>query len=86
MIKDRILNLLYPNKSTEPTAPTFVQVNSQINRRLKKQSEETGEKLCYKVISSKHMTLLKISDIDYAVFKKETALTILFFLRATATI
>lgn len=80
--KDRILNLLYPNKSTEPTAPTFVQVNAQINRRLKKQSEETGEKLCYKVISSKQYDLIKNSDIDYAVFKKENGTYNLVFLES----
>ena len=82
--KDRILNLLYPNKSTEPTAPTFVQVNSQINRRLKKQSEETGEKLCYKVISSKQYDLIKNSDIDYAVFKKENGSYNLVFLESNS--
>lgn len=82
--KDRILNLLYPNKSTEPTAPTFVQVNSQINRRLKKQSEETGEKLCYKVISSKQYDLIKNSDIDYAVFKKENGTYNLVFLESNS--
>lgn len=82
--KDRILNLLYPNKSTEPTAPTFVQVNAQINRRLKKQSEETGEKLCYKVISSKQYDLIKNSDIDYAVFKKENGTYNLVFLESNS--
>lgn len=69
--KNRIINLLYPNKSTEPNAPTFVQINSQINRRLKRQSEETGEKLCYKIIDSKQYELLKNANIDYAVFKKK---------------
>ncbi len=82
--KNRILNLLYPNKSTEPNAPTFVQINAQINRRLKRQSEETGEKLCYKIIDSKQYELLKNTNIDYAVFKKKNGSYNIVFLESSS--
>ena len=82
--KDRILNILYPNKSTEPDAPKFVQVNSQINRRLKRQSEETGEKLCYKIIDSKQYEMLKNTNIDFAVFKKKNGKYNIVFLESSS--
>ena len=82
--KDRILNILYPNKSTEPDAPTFVQVNSQINRRLKRQSEETGEKLCYKIIDSKQYEMIKNTNIDFAVFKKKNGKYNIVFLESSS--
>lgn len=69
--KDKIMNILYPNKTEEPGTPTFVQKNAAINRRLKKQSEETGEKLCYKVVVLSEYKALKNTDIDFAVFRKD---------------
>lgn len=69
--KDKIMNILYPNKTEEPGTPTFVQKNAAINRRLKKQSEETGEKLCYKVVVLSEYKALKDTDIDFAVFRKD---------------
>lgn len=69
--KEKILDILYPNKKVKTNTPAFVQRNAMINRRLKKQSEETGEKLCYKIIVSDQYKALKNSDIDYAVFRQK---------------
>lgn len=69
--KNKILNILYPNKTMQPNNPTFMQRNAVINKRLKQISEETGEKLCYRIIVSSQYQALRDSDIDYAVFRQK---------------
>lgn len=73
--KNKIINILYPKKSsTSSNLPTndnlsFVDKNILINKRLKKEAEKTGEKLCYKVFYTSQYQVLKNSDIDCAVFR-----------------
>ena len=70
--KDKILKILYPNKTTAAKGvDSFRAKNIQINNRLKKQSKETGEKLCYRIVVSSQFKLLKESDIDFAVFRQK---------------
>lgn len=69
--KDKILNILYQNKNMQHDTLSFKQRNAAINKRLKQQSAETGEKLCYRIIVASQYQALKDSDIDYAVFRQK---------------
>ena len=55
----------YKNKET------FFKRNAVINRRLKQIAQETGEKLCYKIVLSNQYKLLRNTTLEFAVFRTD---------------
>lgn len=67
--KEKILSILFPNrKENNNNENTFFKRNAKINRELKEQSEKTGEKLCYKIVTSNQYKALRNTTIEFAVF------------------
>ena len=70
--KEKVLNVLYPNRAEETVnKETFFKRNSAINRKLKKISKETGEKLCYKIVLSNQYKALRNTTLEFAVFRTD---------------
>lgn len=70
--KERVLNVLYPNREEKKVnKETFFKRNAVINRKLKEISEETGEKLCYKIVLSNQYKLLRNTTLEFAVFRTD---------------
>ena len=67
--KDKILSILFPNRKDDNT-DTFFKRNSALNKKLKEQSAETGEKLCYKIVLSEQYKALRNTTIEFAVFRQ----------------
>ena len=83
--KEKVLSALYPNREEKKVnAETFFQRNSALNQRLKDISKETGERLCYKVISAEQFSLLKekITMESIAAFRKTDGRFNLVFLES----
>lgn len=83
--KDKVLNILYPNREEKAVnAETFFQRNAALNRRLKAISNETGEKLCYKVITPEQFSVLKKNTTmeEIAAFRKTDGKYNLVFLES----
>lgn len=70
--KEKILSAIYPNRVEKNiNNDTFFKRNSILNKKLKEQSEATGEKLCYKVIFSNQYKALRETTIEFAVFRQK---------------
>lgn len=71
--KEKVLNVLYPNREeNKVNHETFFQRNAALNRKLKDISRETGEKLCYKVLSPEQFKSIKqaLTMENIAAFRK----------------
>ncbi len=79
--KDKILKVLFPNRQ-EKNKDSFYYRNVKINRELKAISEETGQKLCYKIVVNSQYAKLKNSDINFAVFKQDDGRYNIVFLQS----
>lgn len=67
--KEKILSILFPNRKENNTNEnTFFRRNARINKELKEQSVSTGEKLCYKIVTSNQYKALRNTTIKFAVF------------------
>lgn len=70
--KEKVLNTLYPNREEKKVnKETFFKRNAVINRKLKQISQETGEKLCYKIVLSNQYKLLRNTTLEFAVFRTD---------------
>ncbi|WP_330054623.1 hypothetical protein [Ruminococcus sp.] len=70
--KEKVLNTLYPNREERKVnKETFFKRNAVINRRLKQIAQETGEKLCYKIVLSNQYKLLRNTTLEFAVFRTD---------------
>lgn len=70
--KEKVLNTLYPNREERKVnKETFFKRNAVINRRLKQIAQETGEKLCYKIVLSNQYKLLRTTTLEFAVFRTD---------------
>lgn len=69
--KEKVFNVLYPNRDEKVNRETFFKRNSGINRKLKEISEETGEKLCYKIVLSNQYKALRKTTLEFAVFRTD---------------
>ncbi len=70
--KEKILSILYPNrKENSNNKDTFFKRNAELNAKLKNQSNNTGERLCYKIVSSNEYKALRETEIEYAVFRQK---------------
>ena len=70
--KEKVLNTLYPNREERKVnKETFFKRNVVINRRLKQIAQETGEKLCYKIVLSNQYKLLRNTTLEFAVFRTD---------------
>ena len=68
--KPLILNVLYPNRK-EKNKDSFFKKNADLNRKLKAKAEQQGVKLKHKVVVNSQYALLKETNIEFAVFKRE---------------
>lgn len=70
--KDKVLSILYPNRKEDTTnKETFFKRNARLNRELHQKSEQTGEKLCYKIIGSNQYKALQDTTLEFAVFRQK---------------
>jgi hypothetical protein len=70
--EELVMSILYPNrKENNANENTFYKRNAIINKKLKEQSERTGEKLCYKVVLSNQYKALMKTTIEFAVFRQK---------------
>ena len=67
--KKKILDILYPGREEKSSEETFFKRNAAINRRIKAKAEETGEKICYKVIYANQYKQLRNTTLEFAVFR-----------------
>ena len=87
--KEKVMNVLYPNREEKKVnQETFFQRNSALNRKLKDISKETGEKLCYKVVSSEQFAELKekLTMENVAAFRKSADKFNLVFLESQKSV
>lgn len=58
--KEKVLNVLFPNREEKTVnEETFFQRNAALNRKLKDIAKQTGEKICYKVVTPVQFEFLK---------------------------
>ena len=67
--KKKILDILYPGREEKSSEETFFKRNAAINRRIKAKAEETGEKICYKVVYANQYKQLRNTALEFAVFR-----------------
>ena len=67
--KKKILDILYPGREEKSSEETFFKRNAAINRRIKAKAEETGEKICYKVVYANQYKQLRNTTLEFAVFR-----------------
>lgn len=65
--KNKILSILYPNRQ-EQNKDSFYLKNLKVNREIKKQAQETNQKVCYKIVVNSQYKKLRNTDINFAVF------------------
>ena len=85
--KEKVLNVLFPNREEKKVnKETFFQRNAALNRELKETAKETGEKLCYKVITPEQFSVLKkqLTMEKVAAFRKTDGKVNLVFLESQA--
>lgn len=82
--KNRIIEILYPDKakgkSQQPATETAYERNRRINAELKAIAEKTGDKLEYRIVSSTKLHNLERSDVKFASFRKEDGRNNIVFL------
>ena len=73
--KQQIVQLLYPHQNQKEST---YQRNGRINAELKEEASQTGDKLHYRIVSSKQLHYLEKSGIKFAYFRKEEKNNIVF--------
>ncbi len=71
--KQQIIQLLYPYQKE-----SAYQRNGRINAELKEEAGRTGDKLHYRIVSSKQLHYLEKSGVKFAYFRKEEKNNIVF--------